>query len=274
MFVSKIEPQWKKRIVHIPQHFSSLKIPETETLRQDAEWCEVEVKGKVERIRFHDYDQIFSISGLYEELFYTTLKCCSPSRVAHLLHDVMADFGYNMKDLSIVDVGAGNGMVGDEFRSRGANKVVGVDIIDEAREATFRDRPGVYDGYFVEDLTNLPEKTEEKLRQHRFNCLTTVAALGFGDIPPRAMIKALDMIETPGWAAFNIKEDFLHEGDSTGFARLIRCLTRSRILQVQAYRRYRHRLSTSGKPLYYVAMVARKLQDLPDLLFDEYEMDN
>ena len=49
-----------------------------------------------------------------------------------------------------------------------------------------------------------------------------------------------------------------------GFLPLIRRLVREEIIQFQAYRRYRHRLSITGKPLYYVAVVARKLEDVPD----------
>ena len=96
---------------------------------------------------------------------------------------------------------------------------MGIDIFQEAKEAAERDRPGVYDDYLVRDLTDLPEPDEERLRQRNFNCLVTVAALGFGDIPPAAFVKALDLIDTPGWIAFNIKEDFLCERDDTGFCR-------------------------------------------------------
>jgi hypothetical protein len=100
----------------------------------------------------------------------------------------------------------------------------------------------------------------------KFNCLTTVAALGFGDIPDKAFAKALDLVETPGWLAFNIKQDFLEDRDQTGFCRLIKDLSNRGVLEIQAYRRYRHRISITGEPLYYVAMVARKCSDVPDEL--------
>jgi len=120
----------------------------------------------------------------------------------------------------------------------------------------------------VVDLTDLDEQEEERLRKHALNSLTSVAALGFDDIPPAAFVKALDLIESPGWVAFTIKEEFLFERDTSGFAKLIRVLCHERILEMQAYRRYRHRLSISGEPLYYVAMIARKVRDLPDWLLD------
>ena len=77
------------------------------------------------------------------------------------------------------------------------------------------------------------------------------------------------MIETPGWIAFTIKEDFLRERDTSGFSQLVRRLSRDEIIQTQAYRRFRHRISMTGEALHYVAVVARKLHDVPDEFFQE-----
>ena len=51
--------------------------------------------------------------------------------------------------------------------------------------------------------------------------------------------------------------------DSSGFSRLIDKAIDDGALELKAERRYRHRLSLSGEPLYYVAMVAEKAHDLP-----------
>ena len=260
---------WHKRLdeidhpikdIHIPKHFG-------DEPDQDEEWCEVVTNGKKQRIRFHDYDEVFGIPGLYEKLFYDTLECCSPGYVVNLLEDVAEEWDASLESFKVLDVGAGNGMVGDELRHRGVNKVVGVDIIDEAKDAALRDRPGVYADYRVADLTRLSKTDEEALQQHKLNCLTTVAALGYGDIPPMAFLKALDLINTPGWAAFNIKEDFLLESDQSGFSRLIRRLIQQDYIQPQCYRRYRHRISIAGEPLYYIAMIAKKRKPLDSTLY-------
>jgi SAM-dependent methyltransferase len=265
------EPCWLSRMNEIPTPVDEIRMPSVQGLPQDREWCEAVMNGRRRRLRFHDYGELYRVPGLYEKLFYECLECCSPSRVASLLEDVMTDFEANPEELRVLDVGAGNGMVGDELAARGAERIVGVDIIQEARDAADRDRPDVYGDYLVTDLTDLPEAQEERLRRENFNCLTTVAALGFGDIPPKAFAKALDLTTTPGWLAFNIKEDFLNERDSTGFCRLIRQLCRDEVIQIQAYQRYRHRLSVTGEPLYYVAVVARKLKDLPDDIEELWE---
>ncbi len=267
------ETVWRDRLRSIDSQVDELKLPQEE-VGQDSEWCEVVIDGERRRVRFHDYDEVFNVPGLYEELFYERLECCSPSYITRLLEDVVNESGDNSSDFRVLDVGAGNGMVGDELRDVGVENVVGVDIIPEAREATKRDRPGVYDEYRVVDLTDLSEGAEKDLRKFDFNCLTTVAALGFGDIPALAFAKALDLINTPGWVAFNLKEDFLHERDESGFSRLIRQLNRDEYLQTHCYRRYRHRLSIAGEPLYYVAVVAQKLRNLDDKIWDWLESQN
>ncbi len=270
MLVEKQQPQWHKRMETIDSVVDAIHLPDSlsSDVDQDQEWCEAVIDGEKRRYRFHDYDRIYEVPGLYESVFYRTLKCCSPSRVVWLLADMMRDLGGEFAKMRVLDVGAGNGMVGDELAAHSDPFLVGVDIIPEARKAAKRDRPGLYDDYRVVDLTELDEREEERLRGYSLNCLTSVAALGYGDIPPAAFIKALDLIETPGWVAFTIKEDFLYEDDTTGFCKMIRMLSRERILPIQAYRRYRHRLSMAGEPLYYVAMVARKERDLPDALLE------
>ncbi len=220
------------------------------------------VDGEVRRIRFHDYHEIYTVPGLYEQLFYDELKCDSPRTIAGLLGEQLDDT--SAADLRVLDVGAGNGMVGEELDRMGAKHIVGVDIIEEAAEAAQRDRPGIYDDYVVVDLTDVPPATHAELSEHRFNCLTTVAALGFGDIPPEAFTEAYNLVEDGGLIAFNIKEKFVEDGDRSGFEELISQSLENGTMDLQAERRYRHRLSVAGDPLYYMAMVARKRADIAD----------
>lgn len=263
---------WQDRLERIESDVEDIRFSDADDgVDQDEEWCEFVIKGDKCRVRFHDYSSVFRVPGLYEELFYNRLKCCSPSYIANLLESVVHESGERHEDFRVLDVGAGNGMVADELQNLGVESVVGIDIIPAAKEATYRDRPDVYDDYRVADLTDLPEAEEERLRRTDANCLITVAALGFGDIPPLAFAKALDLIATPGWLAFNLKEDFLREQDTSGFSRLIRRLNRDGYIQTLCYRRYQHRVSISGDPLFYVAVVARKLKDLDQGLWKSLE---
>ena len=104
----------------------------------------------------------------------------------------------------MLDLGAGNGMMGEIMKRYGVSRLVGADIIPEAKAACDRDRPGVYDEYYVADFTHLKPELEEEISSWSIDCLTSVAALGFGDIPPNAFFQALQFVEVGGWVAFNI----------------------------------------------------------------------
>jgi predicted TPR repeat methyltransferase len=243
---------------------AGISLPEAASdLTQDEEWYELSVDGETRRILFHDYAQTYSMPGVYERLFYDTLKCDSPRTVCGLLEEHVESEGRDPSELRVLDIGAGNGMVGERLAEMGVEQIVGIDIIEEAAEAAERDRPGVYDDYLVLDLTDLPEPQREDLHSRRFNCLTSVAALGFGDIRPAAFAEAYNLVEDGGPVGFSIKEEMLAGEDPSGFSRLIDEAIGGGALEVKAERRYRHRLSLSGEPLHYVAMVAEKARDLP-----------
>jgi SAM-dependent methyltransferase len=244
-----------------------VEFPDGETKGQDHEWCNVTLGEETRRIRFHDYHEIYRIPGLYETLFYEMLECSSPGMVRSLLEQEMRAQDADPAELKVLDLGAGNGMVGEQLAEMGVREVVGIDLIEEAAAATERDRPGIYDDYVVADLTDLTGEERERLEAHDFNGLVTVAALGFGDIPPRAFAEAFNLVEDGGWVAFNIKANFLDDGaDATGFSRLIARLLERGIAEECVQKTYRHRLSTSGNPLTYVALVTRKRSDIPEEL--------
>ena len=229
-----------------------------ETLAQDEEWCVVRVGDHWREIRFHDYADVYEIRGLYEQLFYETLGCQSPAVITGLLKRRMTEAGENPEALRVLDLGAGNGMVGERLRTIGAKQVVGIDIVPEAARAAERDRPGVYDDYLVADMTDLDPDQYARMRQRRFNGLTCVAALGFGDVPTEVFQEAFDLVEDGGWVAFNIRDRFLEERERSGFCRLIGELTESGTLDAVTSEAYVHRRSTDGTPLSYVAMLGRK----------------
>lgn len=235
---------------------------------QDEEWCEVFIDDHWERIRFHDYHDIYVQPGLYEALFARNgaMRCVSPVRVVDLLHRVIREAGDDPRTLAVLDLGAGNGMVGEQLRRIGARKVVGADLIPEARDAALRDRPGVYDDYIVADFAELTPEQKHTLASHRCNALTTVSALGFGDIPTRAFATAYAAVADNGWIAINVNEEFLRGGAGSAFSRLIWSMMASGALHVHAFERYCHRLSVKKEKLYYVAIIGRKIGEIPDEL--------
>jgi len=227
------------------------------------------VEGEERRkIRLHDYDTMYSTPGLYEQVVYERLKCHSPSKVRDVLRSTIAQSEQRFTERRVLDFGAGNGIAGEVLHEDGVARIVAVDIIPEAREATERDRPEVYDAYYVADFCNLTDEQREELSSWSLDCLLSVAALGFGDIPPRAFMEAFNLVDENGWVAFNIKESFLDRSDTTGFSKLIRELMFSSYLKIYHLERYRHRLSVDGKPIYYYAVGGKKRSNVPQELLE------
>ncbi len=224
------------------------------------------------KLRFHDYGQIYSRPGLYEQLFYDRLKCASPTKVGQILKETIDAADQTFTELRVLDFGAGNGMMGEVLKSYGVSRLVGADLIPEARDAAYRDRPQVYDEYYVADFTRLSDELNLEINGWSIDCLTSVAALGFGDIPPDAFLPALRFVKTGGWVAFNIKETFLDESDRTGFSRFIRELIFSEYLSVWQIEKYRHRLSMEGTPLFYFAVVAQKTAEIPAAFLRDHQL--
>jgi len=251
----------------MPRHKIRFPAGDPHQLDQDeAFFYLTEPSGEQVKIRFHDYDDIYRRPGLYEQLFYDRLKCCSPEKVVRILHHAVGMAGTPFSELRVLDFGAGNGMVGEELQKHGVARIVGLDISQVAGEAAQRDRPGVYDEYHALDITRLAREQREELADWRFNCLVTVAALGFGDIPVAAFREAFNLIEDGGWVAFNIKETFLDNKDTSGFSLFIKSLILTEHLDIHHMERYRHRLSIDGRALYYFGLAGVKISAIPESL--------
>ncbi len=231
-------------------------------LPQNEEWCEVKINETWQRIRFHDYHEVYAVPGLYETIFYRTLRCNSPNRISNFLNDVSLELGADISSYRALDLGAGNGMSGEALQNLGIRKIVGVDVLPEAEKAALRDRPWVYDHYFVSDLTNPSEEHHQFLKNYKFNLLCTVAALGFGDIPPLAFFNAFNLVLDGGLIAFNIRDEFLKKTGGSPFSRLVNSMLDREIIELELLKRYQHRLNTKGEPIYYVGIVARKIKGM------------
>ena len=243
--------------------------PPSQDMEQDEEWFVARVGDRWRRFRLHDYGEVFAIPGLYERVVYDAFKTSSPGKIRDALVRHLDKAGADPEDLVVLDLGAGNGCVAEELAKSGVQSFVGADICPEAAEAAGRDRPGLYDDYVVDDMADLSPGSKKTLEGHSFNCLTCVAALGFGDIPPEAFAAAYNLVEDGGWIAFTIKSDFIDDGDPSGFSALLRRMKRDGTLDVYSHEPYRHRLSTSGEPLEYHAYVGVKRRSVPDAMLED-----
>lgn len=239
-------------------------------LRQDEAFFYLIEGDRRIRLRLHDYDQIYQRPGLYEQVVYERLKCTSPNKVGEILDQTLRAAGIPITELRGLDLGAGNGMMGEVLQRYGVARLVAADIIPEARDAAIRDRPDVYDQYYIADFTSLDADLEEEISDWSINCLTAVAALGFGDIPLRAFFQALKFVKVGGWVAFNIKDTFLERSDTSGFSQFIRELILSEYLDIYHMEKYQHRLSMDGVPLFYFALAARKTAAIPQEFVERF----
>lgn len=236
---------------------AEVKIPKNSSLDQNEEYFTL----KDEKIKFHDYERIYQTPGLYEEVFHQQLKCQSPQVIKEILYKNIRLSDTSPQALRVLDFGAGNGLVAEALSAEGPELIVGVDVIDEARQAALRDRPEVYESYFVIDLATAEERIMKKLKAYDFNAMVSVAALGFGHIPPQSFINAFNLVKSGGWIAFNLRDKFLTESDESGFRQTMNWLTNDYIKFIDE-KTYIHRLSVSGDPIHYTALVGQKVADI------------
>jgi trans-aconitate methyltransferase len=231
-------------------------------LDQNEEYFTVVTDDGSKRLRIHDYDKVYKIPGLYEEVVYDHLKCDSPRMICNLLAQEIKTAGGPNSELRALDFGAGNGISGECFADKfDCNTMVGLDIIPEAQEAAHRDRPGIYDAYYAMDLSEPSDNDLQALKKWDFNVLLTVAALGYGDIPTQGFINAFNLVEKDGWIAFNIKDRFLSDTDDTGYHDTLHAMMGDSLEALKIHH-YCHRQSMSGEPLHYYAVIGRKMGDI------------
>ncbi|MCJ1267934.1 hypothetical protein MMC22_007820 [Lobaria immixta] len=254
--------------IHFPDRDSPIAIV------QDAECVDVTFHSSTteskhtERILFHDYPKVYSHAGLYENIFHKHLQCQSPLELVSLLAECAGShpaFALE-KPLHVLDVGAGNGIVGAEVRAQLVGRVirlVGTDILPEAHEAAIRDRPNVYDQYLVADL--LDQRQVELLGKKDFDVMITCAALGPGwnDMPIKALLGALAVVQEGGLVAITVNVCWLGRADETPWGQFIAMLDGKGVnawgdLKEVQRKRYKHRLDVRGKWIWYMAIIFEK----------------
>ena len=158
--------------------------------------------GRVERLRIHDYERIYAVPGLYEEIVQRRLGCRTPERLAGMLAEAAEELGLAPGDVRVLDAGAGNGVSGAALAARGMRPVVGLDVLAAARAAALRDRPGLYGSYLAADLSALTAAEVDAIRSARPNALACVGSVGGDHLPPAAVAAALALLEPPALVAY------------------------------------------------------------------------
>lgn len=172
--------------------------------------------------------------------------------------------------MHVLDIGAGNGIVAAEVKAQlvgSVRRLVGTDILPEAREAAMRDRPNVYDQYVVADLTD--ERQVESFGKKHFEVMITCAALGPGwnDMPVQALQGALAMVQEGGLVAITVNVCWLGKADETPWGQFIAMLDGKSIkawgnLKEVQRKIYKHRLDVRGNWIWYMAIIFEKSKTL------------
>jgi hypothetical protein len=152
--------------------------------------------GRTEELRLHDYERLYALPGVYEQIVHDRLGCRSPAELAGMLAHAADELGWARGDVRVLDIAAGNGVSGQALAAEELHPVLGTDIVPAAREAALRDRPGVYDEYRTLDLLQLSEDDRASLRALDANALSCVAPVGEhgSELPPAALVAAAALL--------------------------------------------------------------------------------
>ena len=227
--------------------------------KADGEYVALSDAGSDEEIvHLHDYERVYRVPGLYEQIVQGLLACRSPQVAADVLTDALTALGRAPSEVVLLDLGAGTGTgrVGELARGIGIPSIIGLDTIDAARAACLRDRPGVYRAYFVGDLAAAAPELLAMLERHGPNALISAGALGGTHASSAALVNALGLLATGGPVVLTIDERWTRAGASGGFRTLLARLLGSGQLRLLRRSRFQHRLSTSGTPVQYELIVA------------------
>lgn len=239
----------------MPEQYT-VELDPTPGRRQGEEQFLLHRDAGTERIVLHDYAAVYAVPGLYEEVVQRQLECASPATVATALVEAAGAAGVEPGALRAFDLGAGNGVVGEELRERGVVVVAGADGIDEARDAAHRDRPGLYDHYLVGERLDLDEFSD-LVRREELTALVAAGAVGEGHVPVDALEQMWAAFPSGSFLALTLKDGGPATGDHD-VADVVAMIEKADDTGIVVRRRFRHRRSMAGDDLYYLVLVAWK----------------
>lgn len=203
--------------------------------------------GRVQELRLHDYEQLYALPGVYEQIVSERLECRSPQELAGMLAETVDTLGWDRASMRVIDIAAGNGISGESLAAVGLRPVLGSDIVPAARAAALRDRPGVYDDYVTLDLLGLSDQERAQIAALNATILSCVAPVGEGGVPGDVLAAAAGLLTGDALVAYlhdvhlgrsdPVTDRFWrdHLGDAAHAEELIR-------------RRYVHRRTLNGAP--------------------------
>jgi predicted TPR repeat methyltransferase len=197
-------------------------------------------------LRLHDYERLYALPGLYEQIVHDRLGCRSPAELAGMLARAADGLGWPRAQLRVLDIAAGNGVSGEALAAEGLHPVLGTDIVPSAREAALRDRPGLYDRYLTLDLLRLADAERAEVVALRANALSCVAPVGehASELPPAALVAAAALLAPDALAVY------MHDPHRGAPDAVTSALWREAGIDAEELvrRRYVHRYTVNGAP--------------------------
>jgi len=205
-------------------------------------------RGQRERVRLHDYERVYSVPGLYEDVLLNYLNFASPEFLAELLAK-----SYPLESLRILDLAAGNGLAGEALFKRGSEYIIGADACAQAAPAAARDYPSVYQEYITVYADD--PRLIQAVKEHKLNTLHCVGALGTITVEQFQHL----------WAAFPVESilsvtcDDLSVLDNP-FAAYFKRSAAAGELRIIKCEQFQHRQLMNGDPFIATAVIAEKLR--------------
>jgi SAM-dependent methyltransferase len=222
----------------------------------DGEYVALRQHGSDEQIvHLHDYDRLYEVPGLYEQIVQELLRCRSPQVAADGLALALTALELDPVDLTVLDLGAGTGLVGELARAHGVGSVVGLDTLPAARDACIRDRPATYSEYLVGDLANPTRQLLARLRDLRLTGLISAGAFGGTHAPATALVRAIKLLGAGAPVVLTIDERWMTSDGGGGFRTAVARLLKTDRLRLLERSRFQHRLTTTGVPIHYELLV-------------------
>ena len=218
-------------------------------------------------------DHIYWTRTANRFIIHEQLECDSPRSLVEFLRQCLSSGIDHLPNgpLTILDVAAGNGIVGSELRKQlgerpGIENLVGTDLLESARSATLRDRPETYDEFLVANLVLLDEPQVAQFKRCPFDVATVCAALGPGkdDLPLEVFDAVIDLLCTGGLLVFTVNEENKRLSDSKRWKAFLESLeedteTHWKDMRQVGKRRYNHRKNVQGEWIVYTALIYQKI---------------
>ena len=209
--------------------------------------------GRTEQLRLHDYERLYGLPGVYEQIVQERLGCRSPQQVAALLAETVDALGWERRSMRVIDIAAGNGVSGEALAANGLRAVLGSDITPAARAAALRDRPGLYDDYRTLDLLRLSADDRARIAGLRATILSCVAPVGDHAVPPGALLAAAGLLAGDALVAHLHDVELLDADPVTAQLFSGAGLAAQELVR----RRYVHRQTVNGAPYEMEAVIWR-----------------